>query len=60
MTGDAVNLDLLFLQQDIVTNLEYADGTIEVCAHKVGQVELVACRADEHRTTLGQTCYRLA
>ena len=59
MTGDAVNLDLLFLEQDVVTNLQHTDGTIEVGAHKVGQVELIAGRANEHRTTLGQTCYRL-
>ena len=41
MTGDAVYLDLLFLQQDVVTNLQHADGTIEVAAHEVGQVELI-------------------
>ena len=60
MTGDAIYLNLLFLQQDVVTNLQYADGTIQMGAHKVSQVELVAGRAHEHRTTLGQTCYRLA
>ena len=60
MTGDAVNLDLLFLEQDVVTNLEYTDGTIKVSTHKIGQVELVAGRANEHWTTLSQTCYRLA
>ena len=60
MTGDAIHLDFLFLQQDVVTNLQYADGTIQMGAHKVSQVELVAGRTNEHRTTLGQTCYRLA
>ena len=59
MTGDAVNLNLLFLEQNIVTNLQHANGTVEVGTHKVGEVELVAGRAYEHRTTLGQTCYRL-
>ena len=59
MAGDAVNADLLLLEQDIVTNLQHADSTIEVGTHEVGEVELVVGRANEHRTTLGKTGHRL-
>ena len=48
MTRNAVYLDLLLVEQDVVTNLQYGNGTVEVCTHEVGQVELVIGRANHH------------
>ena len=59
MPRDAVYLHLLFLEQDIVTDLQHADGTVEVGTHEVGQVELVAGRAHEHGASLLQARNRL-
>ena len=41
VAGDAVNADLLLLEQNVVTNLQHTDSTIEVGTHEVGKVELV-------------------
>ena len=59
MARDASHLHLLFLQQDVVTDLEHTDGTIEVSAHEVGEIELVVGRTDEHRATFLQASHRL-
>ena len=60
VTGDAVHANHLVLEQDVVTDLQHADGTIEVGAHEVGEVELVVGRANEEGTTVSETGNRLA
>ena len=60
MTCDAINLDLFFFQQNVVTNLQHTDGTIEVSTHEVGKVEFIASRTYEHGASFLQTCDRLA
>ena len=59
MTCNAVDAYHLFLEEYVVTDLQYTDSTIEVSTHKVGEVELIVGRAYKHRTSLLQTCHRL-
>ena len=59
MTCDTVNLDVLFLEQDVVTELQHSDGSVELGAHEVGKRELVVGRTNKERTALGKTCDRL-
>ena len=59
MTCDTIHTNHLFLEQDIVTNLQNADGTIEMGTHEVSEVELVVGRTYEHRTSLSESSDRL-
>ena len=60
VTGDAVHLHMLVLEEHVVADLQHGNGCIEVGADEVGEVKLVACCAYEHRTTLLQSSDRLA
>ena len=60
MAGDAVNLDLLLLQEDVVADLEHAYGGVQDRTHEVGQVEAIGRGAYEERTAFGKSCDGLA
>ena len=59
MTCDTVYANHLLLEQDVITNLQYTDGTIKMGTHEVSEVELIVGRAYEHRTSFGETSDRL-
>ena len=56
---DAIHTDHLFLEEDVVTDLQHTDGTVEVGTHEVGEVELVVGRTHEHGATFCQSGDRL-
>ena len=59
MSCDTVNLDFLLLEQNVITNLQYADGAVEMGTHEVSEVELIVSRTHEHRTAFSESCNRL-
>ena len=59
MSCDTVNLDFLLLEQNVITNLQYADGSVEMGTHEVSEVELIVSRTHEHRTSFSESCNRL-
>lgn len=60
MTGDAVNLDFLVVEEDVVAYLQTCHSCVKICAHEVGKVEAVCNGTHEQRTTFSKTGDRLA
>ncbi len=60
VAGDAVNLDFLFVEENVVADFQTCHSRVDVGAHEVCKIEAVADGAHKQRATLLKPCDRLA